>query len=90
MDRENKSVLFRNLIKQLADGSISHGDFKATNFIFSGGKLFLTDLDAMRKHRYRSKFQKEFRKDLTRFMKNWSGLPETAELFEELLKTIEI
>jgi len=90
IDRKNVSRLFLDLIKQLADGLICHGDFKATNFIYAGGRIFVTDLDAMRKHCSRRKFRREFRKDMVRFMKNWSDLPETVGLFDERLKMTDM
>ena len=57
----------------MADTHISHGDLKATNFIYSNDKLYVLDLDAMTRHKGRASFHKSFRKDLDRFTTNWAG-----------------
>lgn len=78
---------FGELLRKFASSSISHGDFKATNFILSDKKLFVTDLDAVCKHRLKCRFQKAFIKDLDRFMQNWKKLPDIASVFKnETLK----
>lgn len=76
------------LFQQLANASLSHGDFKGTNFIVTGDMLSIIDLDAMREHRFNWKFRRVFRKNLKRFMKNWTDLPETRNLFENHLKKL--
>ena len=78
------------LLRMLADASISHGDFKATNFIFSNGKLFVIDLDAMREHRFRWRFRRAFRRDLKRFRQNWSDMPVIDKLFLEKINEMEL
>ena len=62
----------------------SHGDMKATNIMIHDGKAFLIDLDSMAVHKSRAGFAKARRKDVKRFMKNWTGLPEIARLFHYL------
>jgi tRNA A-37 threonylcarbamoyl transferase component Bud32 len=64
------------LLKQLVMAQLSHGDFKATNFILSSGRLYLVDLDGMRAHRSRSAFQQAFHRDLQRLHRNWRNFPE--------------
>ena len=78
------------LLQMLADASISHGDFKATNFIFSNGKLFVIDLDAMREHRLRWRFRRAFRRDLKRFRQNWSDMPVIDKLFLEKINELKL
>lgn len=75
---------FGELLRKFASSSISHGDFKATNFILSDkGLLFITDLDAVRSHRAKRDFKKAFRKDLSRFMQNWKNAPHIDALFRD-------
>jgi tRNA A-37 threonylcarbamoyl transferase component Bud32 len=81
---------FGNLIQKLANALISHGDFKATNFIFSGGELIVTDLDAMYEHRFATQFQRKFRKDCQRLMKNWTNLPKIYKMFHNQLSRLEM
>lgn len=79
-------VLFRGLFKLLADYRISHGDMKATNFLFKDGKIFVLDLDAMIRNRSRKSFTEKFSKDLKRFRKNWVGTsmePEVESLLSD-------
>ncbi len=81
---------FGNLLQKLANALISHGDFKATNFIFSGGELIVTDLDAMYEHRFSTQFHRKFRKDCQRLMKNWENLPKICEMFHDQLNRLEM
>ncbi len=78
------------LLRMLADASISHGDFKATNFIFSNGNLFVIDLDAMREHRFRWLFRRTFKRDLKRFRQNWSDLPVIDKMFLDQINKLEL
>ncbi|MEH6357805.1 MAG: lipopolysaccharide kinase InaA family protein [Pseudomonadales bacterium] len=50
---------------------ISHGDFKATNFLVADDGLTVIDLDSMQLHASPQEHQKAFAKDHQRFMKNW-------------------
>jgi len=80
---------FGELLRKLASSSISHGDFKATNFILSDKKLFITDLDAVCKHRFKWRFQKAFNKDIDRLMQNWIDAPLNALFKDEISKIID-
>ena len=77
------------LLRMLADASISHGDFKATNFIFSNRNLFIIDLDAMREHRFRWRFRRAFRRDLKRFRQNWTDSPIIDKLFLDQINKLK-
>jgi len=80
---------FGELLVKLAFSSISHGDFKATNFIFSDkGLLFIADLDAVRRHRLKWRFNKAFREDLFRLMQNWKNAPNIDVLFKDEISKI--
>lgn len=74
-----------DLLEQLAAAGISHGDFKATNFLLSSDRLYLVDLDGMRVHRSAASFKRTFRRDLSRLLSNWDHLPHVRQqLFERL------
>ena len=88
-DRGDLVEQFGKLFQQLAAASISHGDLKATNFIVTHNKLIITDLDAMREHKFRCRFRKAFGRDLKRFMQNWADLPELINIFREQLNNID-
>ena len=51
--------------------NISHGDMKATNLLWSAGRLVVIDLDAMVQHDSRSAFVRDWRRDRGRFLRNW-------------------
>jgi tRNA A-37 threonylcarbamoyl transferase component Bud32 len=74
---------FGQLFQMLVDASISHGDSKATNYIITSNDLYITDLDAMREHRFKGRFRRAFGRDLARFMQNWEDLPEVSRIFCE-------
>ena len=73
---------FVAVLQVFADASLSHGDFKATNFLVDAGKILITDLDAMRQHRFKLPFRRAFKKDCKRFMRNWINLPEVEKTFK--------
>jgi tRNA A-37 threonylcarbamoyl transferase component Bud32 len=79
---------FGEMLRKFSSSLISHGDFKATNFILSGNRLFVTDLDAVCKHRSKRRFEKAFKKDLDRFMQNWRNLPDIAAAFKNEISKI--
>ena len=67
------------LLHQLATARLSHGDFKATNFLLSSGRLYLLDLDGMRVHKTDSAFNRAFRKDVFRLRQNWADSPQISD-----------
>ncbi len=71
------------LLQQLAAARISHGDFKATNFLLSSNRIYLLDLDGMRSHKTSSAFERAFRQDLARLKRNWAGLPLVERYLSE-------
>ena len=79
---------FISLFQSLADARVSHGDMKATNFILAENKIFVTDLDSMREHRFEWLFRRAFERDIKRFMKNWEDLPEVAKDFQKRLSQL--
>lgn len=73
------------ILEQLSASRISHGDLKATNFIMSATGPVILDLDSMREHKNTGRFERAFKKDIDRFMRNWHDRPELAHRFEGLL-----
>ncbi|PXA03122.1 hypothetical protein DDZ13_13725 [Coraliomargarita sinensis] len=64
-----------------------HGDLKATNWMVnSDNKVFLFDLDSFRFGLSDGAFDRGRRKDLKRFLKNWSSWPEIGEAFRRRMK----
>lgn len=74
-----------SLLFDFSQNRISHGDLKATNFVMSGRGPVVLDLDSMREHRSEISFKRAFRRDINRFMKNWSDRPELLVRFEKLI-----
>ena len=72
---EAKAIL--DLFEMLVRLRISHGDTKATNFIWHDGRLALIDLDAMQQHVSAGAFARCWRRDRQRFLRNW---PESSVL----------
>ena len=70
---------FSKLFNIMIDYKISHGDMKATNFIFYEDKLLVLDLDAMKRHGSKRSFYRAIQKDLDRFMTNWRESPHEEE-----------
>ncbi len=64
---------------------IYHGDCKATNFLISGTKIWVIDLDAMREFKNKNIFLRRFRSDRTRFLQNWQDLPKLHQWFDDNL-----
>jgi tRNA A-37 threonylcarbamoyl transferase component Bud32 len=64
---------FTDVFQIMKKYQINHGDMKASNFIYSGGILYMLDLDAMQRHKSRQKFMVLFSRDMVRFRKNWIG-----------------
>ncbi len=61
----------RELFAALRMARFAHGDMKATNLIFSDGKVHVVDLDAAVWHRNAWWFQQRHRRDLARFQRNF-------------------
>jgi tRNA A-37 threonylcarbamoyl transferase component Bud32 len=76
------------LFQQLSELQITHGDLKNTNIIIHREQPYLIDLDGMSEHKLRLRFQRAYKKELRRFMRNWESMPSIFALFTELLKGI--
>ena len=85
---EALSIRFGEILNLLADTCMSHGDFKATNFIVAGEKLYLIDIEGMREHICRWSLRRALKRDCRRFMKNWADMPEVAGVFQNQIKEL--
>jgi tRNA A-37 threonylcarbamoyl transferase component Bud32 len=88
--REEKKVMadrIAQVLRDLQQQQISHGDLKASNILIGEGKAMLVDLDAMHQHASTAKFKQAWSKDIQRFLKNWCDDKELVELFTNSLKS---
>ena len=81
-------VSFRLLFKIMIEYKISHGDMKASNFLYWNNKIVVLDLDGMRRHRSQRVFKKAIKKDFDRFLKNWKGT-EYEQPFENIIDELK-
>ena len=86
---EALSISFGEMLKLLADANMSHGDFKAVNFIVAGKKLYVIDIEGMRKHSCRWSLRRSLKRDCRRFMKNWKDIPKVARAFQNQIRKIK-
>ena len=71
------------LLRSLKPLMISHGDLKASNIMIENNKASLIDLDAMQQHSNQKSFQKAYKKDMNRFLKNWEYEPKNRSFFKK-------
>ena len=83
---------FAALLQRLINLGLSHGDFKATNFICGDdGQLYILDLDAMRYWpRHGSGFKKAVERDHRRLLANWQGEPELERYFQKVVNSLRM
>ena len=79
---------FQQLLEIMHDYKISHGDMKASNFIYTSKLLYVLDLDSMQRHKTALRFRNRFAKDLARFRKNCIGTGLEAPV-EQLIEKME-
>ena len=68
---EARAIL--DLFESLYQQRISHGDLKATNLLWHGGRVLLIDLDAVVQHRSAAAHARAWRRDRARLLRNWSS-----------------
>lgn len=73
------------LFAQLAAARISHGDLKASNLIWYEGRISLVDLDATVQHATPASFQRAWRRDCERFLRNWPPGSPLHKVLETLM-----
>jgi len=83
-DSTTATALLR-VFNQLVSARISHGDCKATNFIWRDGEIVLIDLDAMQVHWNERKWRSAWEKDRARFIRNWPDGSPLAKWLDDNL-----
>lgn len=82
---ENELEQINNIFLLMQNSQISHGDLKAQNLLVDDeGKVILIDLDSMKEHRNYRDFQRAFKKDKKRFIRNWQDM-NIKETFTSLM-----
>ena len=81
---------FAELLKRLYELRITHGDFKATNFLCGAdGRLYLIDLDALRSwKRPGPAFKKAVARDHRRLLANWGKHSHLEMSFSEMIEKL--
>jgi tRNA A-37 threonylcarbamoyl transferase component Bud32 len=74
-----------NMLNQLRELKITHGDLKMTNILVADKGSVLIDLDGMREHAGKFKFKQAATAEIERFMRNWYNDPRAAAVFRALL-----
>jgi len=77
------------MLQHMTSARLSHGDFKATNFLLANEEVFLIDLDGMKRHRSSVAFQRAFSKDLRRLEHNWRTNKAVRKKFKALANSIK-
>jgi len=70
--KQNYHRQIHELMTAMHNKRITHGDFKRTNFVLAGEKIYVTDLDAMKVHLPGPIFRQRCRKDITRLERMFS------------------
>ena len=73
------------LFDTLCTSGINHGDLKNTNILVADHRVILLDLDAAGSPRNRESFERGYRKDRSRFLKNWTERRELYDFFAAAL-----
>lgn len=90
LERASWIEQFASLLQRLRELGLTHGDFKATNFLCGAdGKLYLLDLDAMRFWpKPNAAFKKIVTRDYRRLLANWQDMPEIEQSFQKIIKNL--
>lgn len=84
---EAEGAALLQVLAQLREARISHGDFKATNLLWHAGQVWLIDLDSLQAHDSESHWQQAWARDRARLMRNWpAGSPMTEWLEKHLIR----
>lgn len=76
---------FADLFRTMKLLHLTHGDFKATNFLLNGDSLSVIDLDSMMLHTSDQSLRKAQNKDQQRFIKNWEFSEEVKSIMRKAL-----
>lgn len=86
--REQVARRIAKLFFQLFCLQLEHGDFKATNVLIHEQHPLLIDLDSMRQHACKKRFERRHVRDLRRFFKNWQADVETSRLMKNAFRAV--
>jgi tRNA A-37 threonylcarbamoyl transferase component Bud32 len=86
---QEEAAALRSLFVDLLRERISHGDLKATNLLWDGGRLLLIDLDALRVHPPGAGWLRAWAVDRARFIRNWPSTSPFAQWLDEHLPCAE-
>lgn len=75
------------ILLQLRQNRLSHGDLKATNILLVHNRPVIVDLDAVQTHISAAACERAFKRDCSRWLKNWREQPELkARAIKQLRK----
>ncbi len=83
--RNHVAIKMLELMNNLFEQKIIHGDLKSTNFIIDDDQPVLIDLDSMKQSPGKLRFEKGMLADKTRFRENWVKEPEIKAMFDLLM-----
>jgi tRNA A-37 threonylcarbamoyl transferase component Bud32 len=75
----------RDLFGALRRHRISHGDLKATNLLWDGERVLLIDLDGVVQHRSVAAYERAWRRDRARLLRNWPSACALRRWLDEQL-----
>ncbi|EKD53706.1 MAG: hypothetical protein ACD_60C00160G0028 [uncultured bacterium] len=78
---EAVALRIMTLFKNLAKLNMSHGDLKMTNILIENDSPILIDLDGMKEHCSKKETARAYKKEIKRFMQNWTTRPLIKKLF---------
>lgn len=73
-------------LNALKQNRLCHGDLKADNWWVCKDKLYLLDLDSLKTYRFGLWFQRAFKRDLKRFLRNWEDMPALQQTFIKIFE----
>jgi tRNA A-37 threonylcarbamoyl transferase component Bud32 len=78
---------FAAIVDHYYRAGISHGDMKADNFIVTPAGITVIDLDPMQYHRDKTTLESALKRDMRRFLQNFTG-PQGQAITQQLLGQI--
>ncbi|PCI70484.1 MAG: serine/threonine protein phosphatase [Piscirickettsiaceae bacterium] len=89
-DGEKDSLSFNIsfIMQQLKWARVSHGDMKAQNIICTETGPVLIDLDGLRSNQSKKYFDRQFRKDVYRFVRSWQDDGEKNTFFQQYVNRL--
>lgn len=85
---DDLATRFREVWRALGRARLAHGDMKHSNFIIDpDGRIWLVDLDGMRRSRVPILLARARSRDRERFLRNWKDRPEVEAVFRSRLDT---